>query len=116
MYLQKLFFAFVFSLLFQACASQNPVFYLESRQTMLMTGKGPGQDGAINPYAGRDCQAIVRNIGSGLFEIRVQKQGKILQTIPIKPGETKTVKLLTDYELYFDTEIKTRVKLDFKKL
>lgn len=101
---------------FQNCTSQSTTFVLEPSQSMLMTGKGPGQDGAINPYAGTDSQALIQNIGPGPFQIRVQKQGEILETLPIKPGETKTVKLLNGYELYFDTEVKTSVKLEFKKL
>ncbi len=30
-------------------------FVLDPNQSMLMTGKGLGQDATINPYLGKDC-------------------------------------------------------------
>ena len=56
-------------------------FELEPYQTMLMTGKGPGQDGSINPYYGQDCYAIVENIGVGEFSIRIQREWRNHQNL-----------------------------------
>ncbi len=77
-------------------------FVLEPSQSMIMTGKGVGQDATINPYYGQDCYAIVKNIGKRQFSIRVQQDGKIIEEITILKGELKKVKLLKGYELYLD--------------
>ena len=93
-------------------------FDLKASQSMLMTGKGPGQDGAINPYYGQDCYAIVENMGSKEFSVRIQKRGTIIEIIPILKNEVKKIKLLKDQELYLDsnTEAKVKARLDFKKV
>ena len=83
-------------------ASAQTEFVLEPSQSMIMTGKGSGQDGTINPYFGQDCIAIVKNIGDRQFSIRVQEKGKIIKEITILKGELKKVKLLKGYELYLD--------------
>ena len=44
-------------------AKAQTEFVLEPSQSMIMTGKGPGQDATINPYFGEDCFAIIKNIG-----------------------------------------------------
>lgn len=77
-------------------------FVLEPSQSMIMTGKGAGQDATINPYYGEDSYGIVKNIGERSFSIRVQQAGKIIEEIPIEKGETKKVTLLKGYELYLD--------------
>lgn len=79
-------------------------FALEPRQSMLMTGKGPGQNGTINPFDGEDCYAIVENFGEGTFSVRIQKNGEILQTIYIPKGEKQKILLLKGQELYIDSE------------
>ncbi|WP_400077273.1 hypothetical protein [Winogradskyella sp. R77965] len=89
---------------------------LEASQSMCITGKGEGQDGAINPFYGQNSFAIVENIGEKEFSIRVQQKGKIIKTIAIKKGETKRVTLLIGYELYFDTEAKAKAKVLFEKM
>ena len=93
-------------------------FELEPGQNMLMTGKGPGQDGAINPYYGQDCWAIVKNTGSSDFTIRIQRGKKLVELIPIAAGETKKVFLLKDHQLYLDSNEKEKIRteLSFKKL
>ena len=93
-------------------------FELEPYQTMLMTGKGPGQDGSINPYYGQDCYAIVENIGVGEFSIRIQRNGEIIRTLPVKKGELMKLRLLKDHRLYFDAEAKDKVKvrLDYEPI
>ena len=93
-------------------------FVLDPVQNMCMTGKGPGQDGAINPFLGEDCYAIVENTGKQEFSIRVQQNGEIIETNPIAANEEKKVTLMHGYEMYFDTEGKRKVKakLDFEKM
>lgn len=98
--------------------SQDNNFELKASQSMLMTGKGEGQDGAKNPFYGQDCYAIVKNIGTKKFSIRIQLKGKIIKTIPILKGEIKKIKLLKDQELYLDSNSKSKIKasLDFKEI
>ena len=93
------------------------VFELDTEQSMIMTGKGPGQDGTINPFYGQDCYAIIENIGQLKFSIRVQQGNSIIEEISILEGETKTVRLLKDYQLYLDPnpEGKTKARVDYKK-
>jgi hypothetical protein len=93
-------------------------FVLEPSQSMIMTGKGPGQDGTINPYMGQDCYAIVKNIGKRQFSIRVQQDGKILEEISILKGELKKVKLLKGYELYLDPNPEgiAKASVDYEKI
>ncbi len=98
------------SLLIQTEAFAQTDFVLEPSQSMLMTGKGSGQDGTINPYKGEDCMAVVENIGNVDFSIRIQKTGKILNEISISEGETKKITLLKDQELYLDPNPKAIAK------
>lgn len=93
-------------------------FELNPSQSMLMTGKGPGQDGAINPYYGKECIAIVKNMGESDFLVRIQKRGAIVEMIPVSGNETKKIKLLADHELYIDAndDQKIKLELDFKEI
>ena len=91
------------------------IIKLDGLQSMCIAGKGPGQDGAINPYLNQDSIAIIENIGENPFSIRVQYKGDIIKTIPIDSGETKKVMLDKGFELYFDSEKATTGKVDFKK-
>ena len=93
-------------------------FVLDPAQSMIMTGKGPGQDGTINPYFGQDCYAIVKNIGKRAFSIRIQQDGTIIEEIPILKDELKKLKLLKGYELYLDPNPKGRTKasVDYEKI
>ena len=77
-------------------------FDLEPQQVMLMTGKGPGQDGALNPYYGQDCLAIVQNTGSAEFTVRIEEWGKIINMIPVAGGERKLINLLAKQQLLID--------------
>ena len=90
------------------------VFELRPSQGMCMTGKGAGQDAAINPYNDGNSIAVVKNLGKNAFSIRVQYQGKIFQTRELKPGVATMIPLRQGSELYFDSELATKVKLDFK--
>ena len=93
-------------------------FELKPSQSMLMTGKGPGQDATINPYDGQNCYAVVENFGEMEFSIRIQQRGKIIKTIPILKGEVKKVILLKGQELYLDSNSKGKVKtrVDYEKI
>ena len=81
-------------------------FVLKPTQSMIMTGKGVGQDATINPYLGEDCYAIIKNIGKIEFSIRVQQEGRIIEEISILKDELKKVTLFKGYELYLDSNPK----------
>ena len=116
--MKKLLFtlALVVGITTNGSAQENPNILDLDSQSMCITGKGPGQDGAINPYAGEACIAVVENMGNNRFSIRVQSKGKIVAQIPIKPNETKEVRLPKGTELYFDSDLKTKAKVEFKRI
>ena len=90
------------------------VFELEANQSMLMTGKGQGQDGAINPYYGENSVAIVDNLGKTSLWVRIQSEGKILENVEVPAREKKKIVLLKGQELYFDTDEKAKAELKFQ--
>ena len=102
----------------QLLVQAQTVFELAPKQSMLITGKGIGQDATINPFAGEDCYAILKNIGNEIFFARVQNKGKVIEILPIKKNETAKVKLLTGYELYVDTKTRKKAKasIDYEKI
>lgn len=116
--MKTLILLFCLSFLAQSNALAQTKFKLEPSQSMIMTGKGPGQDATINPIEGQDCYAIVENIGKRKFSIRIQKKGKIIKEISISEGETKQVILLKGYELYLDPnpEGVAKASVDYKKM
>ncbi len=116
--LKTLFAILCLTFLTQYEAAAQTDFELDPNQSMLMTGKGPGQDAAINPYLGEDCYAIVENTGNQEFSIRVQQRGTIIETIAIAQNEEKKVALYKGFEMYFDTESEGKVnaKVDFEKM
>ncbi|WP_299256366.1 hypothetical protein [uncultured Aquimarina sp.] len=93
-------------------------FELKPSQSMSITGKGPGQDAMKNPYDGQNCYAVIENTGKREFSIRTQQNRKIIETITIKKGEIKKVKLIKGFELYLDTNStgKAKAKVEFKKI
>ncbi|UWX53625.1 hypothetical protein NYZ99_10535 [Maribacter litopenaei] len=99
-------------------ATARTEFVLEPSQSMIMTGKGVGQDATINPYYGQDSYGIVKNIGERPFSIRVQQAGTIIEEIPIQKGETKKVKLLKGYELYLNPNPNgvAKASVDYEKI
>ena len=113
--MKKLLTLFSIGLLIQYTIVAQTTIELEDNQSMCIAGKGLGQDGAINPYIKSDLSfGIIENVGKNNFSIRIQKEGNIIKEISIKPKETKTVKLLKGYEMYFDSEAETIAKVDFK--
>ena len=115
MKMKKLLIPFVLLLFTSFTVSGQDIIELDGVQSMCIAGKGPGQDGAINPYLDRDSIAIVENIGENSFSIRVQYKGEIIKTIAIAKGETKEIDLNKGYELYFDSQLATVGKVDFKE-
>ena len=111
-----LFFGLLF--LFQSQAFAQTTFDIEPSQSMLMTGKKPGQDATINPYDGKDCYVVVENIGPRAFTVRIQDKGTFIKEILVKKGKTKTIKLPAGYELYLDPNPDgvTKGRVSYKKL
>ncbi|MEM6687532.1 MAG: hypothetical protein AAF617_17275 [Bacteroidota bacterium] len=113
--MKKYIFLFVMLFALQSYAQQEKkVFELKPSQNMLMTGKGQGQDGAINPYKDGNSIAIVKNLGDNQFSIRIQYQGKIIRTRELPAGKATMIPILKGHEMYFDTEKKTTVQLEFQ--
>jgi uncharacterized damage-inducible protein DinB len=112
--MKALFALYAFLLFSFASLAQDDVFILNSSQSMVLTGKGIGQDGAINPYLGRDCIAVVENLSKNEFSIRIQQNGEIKNEVAVKAGETKEIALGKDEELYVDTEKKAKARVNFK--
>lgn len=94
-------------------------FELKPSQSMSITGKGPGQDAANNPFEGEDCLVLVENIGNLRFAVRTQQKGQNnLKTQNVDPGTTQTIHLPKGYELYLDTtdEGTAKARLSFRKI
>lgn len=107
-----LLFAMLFAL--QSYAQKDKtVFELKPSQNMLMTGKGAGQDGAINPYKDGNSIAMIKNLGGNEFSIRIQRDGKIIKSRTLAAGKSTKIALSKGTELYFDTELKAKVQLEF---
>jgi hypothetical protein len=100
----------------QACSSNSTVFELNPAQSMVLTGKGPGQDGAINPYSNQRSTAVVKNIGENTFNVRIQKEGKIIEDQEVASKSTKKFILEKGYELYLDSNLQAKAKVTFQKL
>ena len=84
---------------------------------MSISGKGAGQDAAINPFLNEGSIAIVKNIGKAEVSIRVQYLGKITKQMRLAPARITRVQLPKGHELYFDgMKQKTSVEVSFRKL
>ncbi|WGD36036.1 hypothetical protein [Olleya sp. YS] len=105
----------VFILVSSLSFAQKSVFELKPSQSMSITGKGSGQDAAINPYSASDCIAVIKNIGKNKFTIRIQKKGEIIKTIIILPKSTKKIVLKKEEELYLDSILKSKADVTFEK-
>ena len=69
-----------------------------------MIGKGMGQDATINPYANEEFSyALIENIGTVKFNIRVESIEKERREFIIKPKDIVVVKLYRNNILYFDS-------------
>lgn len=97
---------------FAVCTSLSAqsIFEINYGQSMLMTGKGPGQDATINPFQGGDCFALIENLGEEMFSVRIQENGKVIGMYKVKPNKKFKIKLITGQELYLDSETKNQAK------
>ena len=91
-------------LLFIPLVSFSQTFELTNGQSMCMIGKGMGQDATINPYANEEFSyALIENIGTVKFNIRVESIEKERREFIIKPKDIVVVKLYRNNILYFDS-------------
>jgi len=99
----------------QSYAQKNKeIFELKPSQSMSITGKGIGQDAAINLYKDGNSIAIIKNLGENSFEIRVEYQGKVFQTRVLKGGKSTMISLRQGSVLYLDSDLKATAKVSFK--
>jgi hypothetical protein len=82
---------------------------------MLITGKGPGQDAAINPFSGENSLAVVKNLGTAPFSVRVQDKAGSTEEFMVPPGESREIFLLAGKELYLDSSLESRARVSFQK-
>ena len=112
--MKKYILLFVMLFALQSYAQKDKtIFELDPSQSMLMTGKGEGQDGAINPYKDGNSIAVIKNLGENEFSIRIQRKGKFIKSQTLAPGKSIKIALPKGNELYFDTKLKAKVKLEF---
>ena len=96
-------FYLVIVFLFIPLMSFGQSFELTNGQSMCMIGKGPGQDATVNPFADEDYSyALVENVGSVDFQIRIESSIKDVKQFSIKPSGLVVIKLYRDEILYFD--------------
>ena len=114
--MKKSYLLFLLLIGLASCSSSQSLFELEPAQSMSITGKGPGQDAAYNPYGAGNSLAMVENLGDHPFVVRVQEQGKIIEETPIQPDERKEITLMKGYELYLDSELEGKAKVEFQEL
>ena len=94
----------LFLLLFIPIVSFSQTFELTNGQSMCMIGKGVGQDATINPYANEEFSyALIENIGTFKFNIRVESIYEERREFIIKPKDIVVVKLYRNNILYFDS-------------
>ena len=98
-----------------SCMSHKIILDLAANQSMCITGKGPGQDGAINPYFGSPSYAIIKNIGNTPLSIRIQESEKLITTEEIRTHQKVKIRIEASQQLYFDSMFETKVELSFKK-
>lgn len=96
-------------------AQTKTEFTFKPDQSMCITGKGAGQDGAINPYYGSDSVAVVKNIGETAFSVRIKdEKGKITST-QLNAGDTKNFTLLKGAVLFVDSTKKAFADITFEE-
>jgi len=91
-------------LLFVPLVSFAQTFKLTNGQSMCMIGKGKGQDATINPYSDKEFSyALIENIGTVEFNIRVESIEKEIREVIIKPSDKVVVKIYRADILYLDS-------------
>jgi hypothetical protein len=106
---------FLSLLLVLSCGTSSSVLDLPAGQSMSVTGKGPGQDAAFNPFSESNSVAVVKNLGPNPFFIRIQDKTGNYEETRIIPKETLEVFLPMGYELYLDSDRASRAKVSFRK-
>ena len=102
---------------FQLNATAQDIIELDASQSMSISGKGTGQDAAINPFLEQGSVAIVKNLGEHHFSIRIQYRGEIKKQQRLDPSRITRVLLPKGYEMYFDAkEKKTKAEVSFRAL
>lgn len=114
--MKKLLFLSLFAFLFSYTGFSQSLIELEPSQSMLLTGKGKGQDAVINPHSNGNSIAFVENIGDNPFSIRVQMDGEVLHTLEVDPETIEAVKLVKGYELYLDGDLRATAQIRFEAL
>jgi len=104
------------SALFIFACGYEQTFEITDGQSMCMIGKGKGQDATINPYANKDYSyALIENIGSVDFQVRIESIEKDLKQFLINPNDKRVVKLYRNTILYIDalTLEKVEAKINY---
>jgi len=104
------------SALFIFACGYGQTFEITDGQSMCMIGKGKGQDATINPYANKDYSyALIENIGSVDFQVRIESIEKDLKQFLINPNDKRVVKLYRNTILYIDalTLEKVEAKINY---
>jgi PBP1b-binding outer membrane lipoprotein LpoB len=114
--MKKLVTILMLAFVLQACSTSESIFELSPQQSMSITGKGPGQDAAFNPYGDMKSMASVKNLGKNSFTVRLQANGKIIDTVEVKPKMKEAFVLERGYELYLDSEQRGKAKVTFEKI
>ena len=109
----KFLFTISISLLLLSSCSNDSIFEFDGTQSMLMTGKGPGQDGAINPFFGQASIAKVRNLGDNILQVRIQEGATFIENVVVSPGEKKSIDLKGSYQMYVDTDAAAKARIRF---
>lgn len=102
-------------MLIQACVTTIGIFELNPAQSMSITGLGAGQDAANNPFSDGTSLAKIKNIGPNSFFIRVQDAGVIIELVKLNPEEEKSLVLFRGHQLYLDSDLKAKAKVEFEK-
>ena len=90
-------------------------FEITNGQSMCIIGKGAGQDATINPYADEEFYfALVENIGSVEFQIRIESNSSELKQFPVKSSGLVVLKLKKEDVLYFDSLTKEKAEVTIK--
>ncbi len=113
--MKKYILLFVMLFALQSYAQKDKtVFELKPSQSMLITGKGAGQDAAINPYKDGNSIAIIENLSENSFTVRVQYKGDLVKSFVMEANKKTMTSLRKGYELYFDSNLEAKAKVEFR--
>lgn len=113
--MKKILFLLVITTAVLGFAQTKTEFTFKPDQSMCITGKGAGQDGAINPYYGSDSVAVIKNIGETPFAVRIKdEKGKSTST-QLNVGDTQKFTLLKGAILFIDSTKKALADITFEE-